>query len=348
MQSRGCRVVPDRTTTSTPSAGVAQTRGTVVRGPWPDRRAAPVPDYAAYIAASRTAVACVAARFRLSPTAADDLFGDLWVRLLADDGRVLRQFRQDARIETYLTTIACNLVIDRRRKTDGKWRASARALRERPEAAELERLIVRDGIAADMAVECVAGARPEAQRGDLLRYARTVTRKTRPREVASDTLANRPSDAPSPYDVLAARDAATTADAAVAALGAALAPLHEEDRRLLMWRYVDGMTVATLATALRVEHKPLYRRFERLLAQLRASLEALGVSGPAVLELLGTAGQPARVPLLRWPTTGTAEHAELAASFLERKPRPRSLRCRRLLRDQRSRVCVVTDAAGAR
>src|SRR3954453_24056478 len=168
MQSRGCTVVPNRTTTTTSTTAAAGTprRGTVVKGPWPDRHAVAALDYGTYVAAARSAVACVAARFRLSPADADDLFGDLWVRLLGNDGRVLRSFRKDARIETYLTTIACNLVIDRRRKTGGKWRPSARALRGRPAVVELERLIVRDGVAADVAVDRVAGARPEACRED--------------------------------------------------------------------------------------------------------------------------------------------------------------------------------------
>jgi RNA polymerase sigma factor for flagellar operon FliA len=56
---------------------------------------------------------------------------------------------------------------------------------------------------------------------------------------------------------------------------------------------VDGFTLAHVARLLRLEQKPLYRRVERLVRTLRASLEAEGVSAAEVRELLGSDSSPA-------------------------------------------------------
>ena len=117
----------------------------------------------------RTAASHIAMRFRLSHSDAEDLHGDLWVRLLANEGHVLRSYRGTARIETYLMTIARNLVLDGRRRVHGKWRPSARARRFGLPAIELERLIAHQGFSAAIAIGRVAARWPDAESGSAHR-----------------------------------------------------------------------------------------------------------------------------------------------------------------------------------
>jgi RNA polymerase sigma factor for flagellar operon FliA len=64
------------------------------------------------------------------------------------------------------------------------------------------------------------------------------------------------------------------------ALTSAMQLLSDQDRVILRLRFQDGLAVADIARALHLDQKPLYRRFDALLRQLRAALEAAGV-GPA-------------------------------------------------------------------
>jgi RNA polymerase sigma factor (sigma-70 family) len=254
-------------------------------GPWAH---APIPisDYSSYVEPARAAVAHVAARYRLTASDAQDLHGDLWVRLLANQGRVVRDFRRSCRIDTYLTTIATHLLFDSRRRNGGKWSPTARALRLGAGAMELERLIARDGLSPDVALERVASRRPDSERPSLEDLARSILPKPRMSEVGPDALAVVPSSEPSPFDVACSREAARSARSLAEALRTALACLSYADRDLVISRYVDGQTVANLASGYGLDQKALYRHFDRLTQGLKASLEAAGFDRSAVSETL--------------------------------------------------------------
>ncbi len=72
-----------------------------------------------------------------------------------------------------------------------------------------------------------------------------------------------------------------------AALHDVLWPLPPEDGLAIRLRFVEGFTVARVAELLGVPAKPLYRRIERLLANLRDSLCQRGFSAAELPELLG-------------------------------------------------------------
>ena len=79
-------------------------------------------------------------------------------------------------------------------------------------------------------------------------------------------------------------------------LGKELAKMAAEDRLLFRMAFEDGFTVADIARTLGLEQKPLYRRLERLLKQLRAALEAVGIDAVAALELVGFRGSAWSIP----------------------------------------------------
>lgn len=109
----------------------------------------------------------------------------------------------------------------------------------------------------------------------------------------------------------------TEAAALCAALANALAALPPEDQLLLQMRYWSGLSVARIAVMTGHEQKGLYRRFERLAAELRRRLEAAGLSGESLRVLTGrfdlldgatdladAAGIPARGPSTSSSTGG--------------------------------------------
>jgi hypothetical protein len=57
----------------------------------------------------------------------DTLFNEVLDRLKEDDFRVLKDFKNRSKLTTYLTTIIAHLIIDIRRKIEGRNRASERA-----------------------------------------------------------------------------------------------------------------------------------------------------------------------------------------------------------------------------
>jgi DNA-directed RNA polymerase specialized sigma24 family protein len=79
-----------------------------------------------------------------------------------------------------------------------------------------------------------------------------------------------------------------TAGRTAEALSAALSRLAPQDQLLLRLRYENGLTIAQIARAFRLEQKLLYRRCERLLNELRADLERQGLLAADVVRFIGS------------------------------------------------------------
>jgi hypothetical protein len=73
-----------------------------------------------------------------------DLLSEVFLHLMKDDYAVLRKFRGTSSLQTYLRTVACRVLLDRRIAAWGKWRPTAKAKALGASARQLERLVVRD------------------------------------------------------------------------------------------------------------------------------------------------------------------------------------------------------------
>jgi RNA polymerase sigma factor (sigma-70 family) len=209
------------------------------------------------------------------------------LKLLENDYAVLRKFRGDSAIRTYLTVVVAMLFRDYRVHRWGRWRPSAAATQRGRVAVRLETLVRRDGYRFDQAAESLRTAREttlsDRELAALLAELPTRT-PLRPMEVGSTSLAT--TEAPESADdrILAAEVHArrTMIDAALAR---ALGQLSAEDQVVVRMRFWEALTVADIARALGLAQKALYRRLDRALAMLRAQLERDGVS-PADLPAL--------------------------------------------------------------
>jgi RNA polymerase sigma factor for flagellar operon FliA len=226
----------------------------------------------------------VAHRYRLAPDERDEFASDVSLRLIDNDYDILRRFEHRSSLKTYLVTVIQHLFLDYRNKAWGKWRPSAEARRLGPVAKRLERLITRDRLTFDEAV----GVLKTDQRVTLTRdelYGIFVRLPVRvPKQfVGEQALDEVLAPAATMEDALVAREQAATMAHAQEVLRRLLATLPAQDRLIVQLRYADDMTIADIARIIRLPQKPLYRRVARIRADLRAALEAEGVTGVDVL-----------------------------------------------------------------
>lgn len=223
-------------------------------------------------------------RHGLSVEEAEDFGSLLKIKLLDNDRSVLRAYRGDSSLRTYLAAVANRLFLDQRVSVWGRWRPSAKARRLGPLAVELEELVRRERRPLGDAIEVMAA-----------RHAGKVSRG------AIDSLAGdlrlsveRTGRTPT------GPDAGTAGDSPLARLereelggkvGAALRSAYEElsieDRLIVRMHFQDGLTLAAVSRALGLDQKLLYRRVEVLLDSLRSRLENAGIRGATVADLLG-------------------------------------------------------------
>lgn len=230
-------------------------------------------------------VSSIARRYRLSADEAKELGAAVRLKLVDRNYEVLRRFKNESSLRTYLITVINRHFLDRRIADWGKWRPSAIARRHGPHAVALDRLVTRDGVAVEQAIEKVAAAF-EVSRAELEVVAQQLPYRTQ-RRFGDETELERLPSGESEREMIAAIDRGSMGEVVDTALSAALAQLGPQDRIILKMRFCDGCTVASIARAMQLDQKGLYRRLVDILRVLRAELERRGVRAEDAVELIG-------------------------------------------------------------
>ena len=228
------------------------------------------------------------ARFHhLSADKADDFGSYVWQRLLEAD--TLARFGGRCSIRTFLTVVIRNLFRDFRNHQWGKWRHSAAARRLGPVALRLEALTVRDGHTFEEAAQMISSdGRETVSRRDLEGLSLQLPVRVRPRLVTEEVLSDLPAPQPDADGQVDRDRRRGRADEVRALLSTALSALSTQDALVLRLIFEDGFTIAQVAAAMHLPQKPLYRRRDHLLRELRLKLQAAGVTPSEVHDLLGT------------------------------------------------------------
>jgi RNA polymerase sigma factor (sigma-70 family) len=220
-------------------------------------------------------VSRVAARHRLSTDDADELRSIVSLKLVSDEYSVLRRFKGRSSLRTYLTVVVTRVCLDYLIARRGKWRPSAAARRAGATAMRLERLVVRDGWPFAQACDMLRiNERVMATDRELEEIAAVLPARQRPRVVGVEEIELLPHPSVPPHDTSPDEDAAgvRTQDD----LMRAVQELQPTDRLLVRLRFDENLTIAHIARALQMDQKALYRRFERLLRDLRMRMVCLG------------------------------------------------------------------------
>jgi RNA polymerase sigma factor (sigma-70 family) len=232
-------------------------------------------------------VAAIARRHRLSTAEAEDFAAEVHLRIISDDYAVLRKFRSRCKLRTFLCVVIARLFLDYRNTQWGKWRPSARSRRLGDDAVRFEQLTVRDGLTFDEACAVLETNDHRAvDRKALERVYARFRRRGRPRFVGEAAIADEAVAHDTADQRLVTTDAQRVVDRATAVVREALSAATPEDRLILKLRFKDGLSVADVSRQLALDQKRLYRRLERLLGQLRASLSTDGLGAVDVLPAL--------------------------------------------------------------
>jgi RNA polymerase sigma factor (sigma-70 family) len=226
-------------------------------------------------------------RHRLSGSEAEEFDSEVKVRLVDRDYEVFRKFQHRSSLRTYLTIVIQRIYLDYRNHLWGKWRPSAEAQRLGPLAVRLETLMVRDGFGFDQACEHLrTNEHMVALDSDLNAIVARLPVRAKRAMMGEDELEDVADPADPVGDHLLSNERRAGARRILVALRGAVRTLSDQDRLILRLRFQDGIAVADIARALHIDQKPLYRRFDGLLRQLRAALEAAGVDSLEACELL--------------------------------------------------------------
>jgi RNA polymerase sigma factor (sigma-70 family) len=213
-----------------------------------------------------------------------------WVkeRLIDNDYAVLRKYRGESELNTFLTVVVTRLFHAHAREQLGRWRNSATAERLGQVAKDLEVLVHRDGCSLREAGERLRSAgRTEMSDAELARLLAQLPIRSplRPVDAGEDPL-ERLSHADRADDRVAAAEAERHRLTVLAALFRAMGGLTAEERIIVRMNLADGRTVAEISRALNLDQQGLYRRLKQLRERLQRTIESHGVSRSDVRKVL--------------------------------------------------------------
>lgn len=222
-------------------------------------------------------IAFTARRYHLNDTDTQEFSSQVLFKLVENDYQILKKYRRQASLRTYLTVVIQHQCQDYRIAQWGKWRPSAEARRQGPLAILLERLITRDGYTFGQACEILrTNHRVEATDIELEGILARLPVRTPRKRVDDSELPTIPADGVNAESAMMQAEAGAVRRRLVATLERALETLEPQDRLIVNLRFWHDMTVADISRMLECDQASLYPRLRRLFAALRAQLEAEG------------------------------------------------------------------------
>jgi RNA polymerase sigma factor (sigma-70 family) len=208
-------------------------------------------------------------------------------KLVDNDYRILASWQGRSSFSTFLTVVLVNLMRDYRIHVWGKWRPSAAARRQGPEAVLLERLYVRDNLPLDEAIERMRSEHAVSlSRAELERMAASLRRSTERRRVSEEELLRIPVDGQAESRIEDG-ERARIEERLRELLAPLLQSLPAQDRLLLKLHYWNGLSMAEISRILGRPQRKLYAVRDKCLKKLRRHLEEAGLSQDQVRELSG-------------------------------------------------------------
>jgi RNA polymerase sigma factor (sigma-70 family) len=247
-----------------------------------------------------------ARRHRCSADEAEDFAAWARLKFVENDYAALAAFEGRSGMGSYLAVVVQRLFLDYRIAKWGRFRPSAEGKRLGPLAVRLETLLYRDGLSLDEAYQTLRAVDPELRREVLEDLQARLPVRVAPRFEGEEALASVAAAEAAPEELAIAKEEAARKRRASAALGETIAAFEPQDQIILRLRFAEGRQIAEIARVLHLDARFLYRRIERLVAELRRRLGERGVSGDD----------------FGWNTAGAAEEpGESAGSVFSRGKR---------------------------
>jgi RNA polymerase sigma factor (sigma-70 family) len=254
------------------------------------------------------------------PADLDEFAGSVRMQLIENDYAVLRRFRGESKLTTYLRIVVHRAFLDYLVRKWGKWYPSAAAKRLGDTAVALERLLHRDGNSIDEALLTIRTKDPTIGRADLVHLAAKLpVRPRRPRLVDFAELDALGAQVPTSNTNVFAADHASMAQQISEIVRDYVDQLPEEDKVMFRLHFAADMRLAEISRALHVNQKAAYRRLQEWLRELRARLTAAGIGADDVTEILGSTVTPLDFGLENPDRRRDSQRSALKAAAHERR-----------------------------
>lgn len=222
-------------------------------------------------------VAFVCRRSHFSPEDAEDFHQEVFLKLVENDYRVMRE-RVGSSLRGYLKVVILRAGQDFRNRIWGKFRERTEAKRLGETAITLERLMVLDGLTFEEAKKTLrTNAKLELSDEEFDAIRVRLPPKLRRQFLPVEHLFSVPTPALNPEEALEKKGAALKRKEILERLSQAAEELPEDQYLLLRLHFGEGLKISEIAGIRGVLAKPLYVEKARALTALKERLEREGL-----------------------------------------------------------------------
>jgi RNA polymerase sigma factor (sigma-70 family) len=236
-----------------------------------------------------------------------DIASTVKLALVENDYAILRRFEGRSSLATYLAIVVQRMLADLRERTHGRWRPSPEAQRLGEPAILIEDVVGRQRRSIDEAMPMVRSVDASITRQDVVAIAdRLPQRIPRPREVQLPPEEEVPLASGERTDAAALEgELRKLSRRAGTLMRETMNTWAAEDRLLVRLRFESALSIADIARLMKVPQRPLYRRLESLLGQLREVLQTAGIDPATADELVGASQRIGMEFGLSWKSSGS-------------------------------------------
>ena len=232
-------------------------------------------------------VTSIARRRRLSAVDTDELRSATYLRLIDNDYALLRHFRGNSKLGTYLTVVIDRICIDFCAQRSGRRRPTAVARRLGPVAIALERMVFRDGFTFNEAAETlkacdvVSGTRTELYELLWRLWPGQLRRHQSYSLCDTEGWGN--------AETFTSREGEEGLERIRSTLLQVVGSLSERNRTLLDLRFGRDLPISAIAALLHENNSVVRRQLQRLVTELKRQLRDADITASDVNQIVGHA-----------------------------------------------------------
>jgi len=221
-----------------------------------------------------------------------DFAQQVHLQLIENDYKILRSYKGNSSLKTYLHTVISRIFIDQVRV---KWHPSAEAKRIGETAVELEKLIYRNQYSVHEACQILAAnpstAIDENAAHDMLGRLHVRTPRLNKVDDSEKRLLILPDPAPDPETLIAHKQFLRKKQQMIAIIGNIIPSLSTEDKLLIKLLFLSGHRISEIARLLGKDDHQLYKRTKSILQKMREAVADAGLVESDIRESLAATGE---------------------------------------------------------
>jgi len=237
------------------------------------------------------AIKCICRRHNLPVEEAEEFAAETRYKLVENDYKIVREFKGKSSIKTYLFTVINRLFIDKKRASQGRWRASEKAKQLGNVAIKLDELLHKDNYSLEEAYRMLQiNYNVTLSEEELDRIFHKINKERTPRikeECEDEIVSAIPDPGMRPDEEVEKKKLEKATEKLSVLVDEISGTLDENDRLALKMKFQDDHSISAISRCLGISRSNIEKRLKGILHEFKKRILASeGINQNDVAEII--------------------------------------------------------------